>query len=327
MSNNTCRVGEHKAKVISAGDGADMKAAVGSRILVTHRKPHNMVAVNLNGSCGRTDDSVAVPKCFSTALPNGNGAVDMNVELNKQLNGTLDTPPLSAIGGILHEERCKSPPKSEGQHSNNQSSLTGISNEGRLMCPELAFSYTSTMIGKRAGCLANKQRDLERRVASLQRKIRLRQLHMVHSHACRQLQFDSNINDQDTSNMGDGSNMDGSGSSLTDSDFSMEISPPRTRVGAMDLPSQVDGSSDEAFFPLPPEVLQLGGEGGGPSRKRTEDSFSSVDSCISSVSPSEVEGDGALMAQLASLESLLDEDLTEVSSDEEGEESADLHYR
>lgn len=344
LSSNTCttnkiQVGYNKVSRIPAGDGADMKAAartVGS-LLVAHksiRKPHNM---NLNGSCGRTVNSGAPSKCFS--LPNGNGTVNTNFEREhhalEHMNGMLDTPPLDTPPLTAHpplssagpNSHC-SPPESKGQHSNNQSSLTAISNEGRLMCPDLAVSYTGTLIGKRAGCLANKQKDLEQRVALLQRKVRLRQLHMVHSHACRQLDFDGSINDEDSSNM-----EEGSGSSLTDSDFSMEISPPQeSELGVVDLPIQVDGASGDTFSPPPPEELRMDDEEGGPSKKRNEDSFSSLDSCVSSMCLSEEEEDDggdtdALMAQLASLETLLDGDLTEVSSDEEGEVSADLHYR
>lgn len=327
---NTIHVG-HKAVITrnSVQDGADMKAAaraVGS-FLVTHksiRKPHNMVTVSLNGSCGNSD----TPKCFSMGLHNGNATVNMNLAANhhslEQVNDTLSTHhPLTAI-------HCNSP-KTEAQQSNDQSSLTDVSNKGRLMCPELAISYTGTLIGKRAGCLVNKQSDLEQRVTSLQRKIRLRQLHMVHSHTCRQLEFDGNINEQDGSSMEE----EGSGSSLTDSDFSMEISPPRTvggfegGMGVMDLPIQVDGASDDAFLPTH-DMMSLEGDGsdiGGAGRKRNEDSFSSLDSYVSSVCPSEVDSDGGadgLIAQLASLEALLDGDMTDASSDEEGEQSADI---
>lgn len=390
-SANTIQVG-HKAVILkdSAADVVDMKAAartVGS--LVAHkslRKPHHTVSVNLNGSCGKTDNPVTPPKRFSMALPNGTttgnrGVHDGEVheaQSVRQLNG-LDTHPTNGVDtpsfgqhtpqhhssnslgqhGITtspqqpsttsqqhNSPRVPTPEqhfsshrieghllKTEGQHSNDHSSLTDLSNKGRLMCPELAISYAGTLIKKRTGCLGSKQRDLEQKVASLQRKIRLRQLHMVHSHACRQLVLEGSIDDQDSSNM-----EEGSCSSLTDSDFSMGISPPpseKQRTELRALPLQVDGASDDAFLPPVPEVAMLEedeeGHTGGPGRKRAEDSFSSMDSHASSICPSEGEEDsGAVLAtQLASLESQLDEDLTEASSDEEGEgeESADLHHK
>jgi hypothetical protein len=234
---------------------------------------------------------------------------------------------------------------------------------------------------------------LEHRVASLQKKIRWRQLQVVHSHACRQLNFEgsASVVDEEAE---DSSNMEeGSCSSLTDSDFSIDISPPhlvsrgrRRRPRSVDLTTPVDVAGDDAFLSPVPEVTTLQREGsstGGPGRKmallegdgmgnpakkmavlngegddiedpgrkmavldgevggsgglgrrRTEDSFCSLNSHGSSVCVSEFEeeeeeerGSEALIAQLTSLESLLDGDLTEASSDEEGEESVDLHYK
>lgn len=362
-SANGIQVG-HKAVILnnSAGDGADMKAAArtAGSFLVAHksiRKPNNMASVNLNGCCGKADSSDTPTKCISIGLPNGDGTVNRNLEAKYQHVNGIDTPPLTTSlcgqqnkqhsnsegqhnnflktegqqcsNSLKIEGKCSNSFKTKGQHSNDQSSLTDVSNKGRLMCPELAICYAGKLVRKRAGCLATKQGDLEQRVASLRKKISLRQLHMVHSHACRQLNFEGNMDEQYSSNIDEGSC-----SSLTDSDFSMKISPPRSGGprGLVDLPIQVDGASDDAFL-SPPEVAVLegeGGDGGGPGRKRTEDSFSSLDSHTSSVCLSEEEGSGgadALMTQLASLETLLDGDLTEASSDEDGEGSADLHYK
>ena len=328
LSSNRIQVGG-KAVISKSSTGDDMKAAartVGSFLINTHtsiRKPHNTVSVNLNGSCGRTGNSNPPSKCFSMSLPNGNGTVPtMRLETQhhpvEHTNGTVEIPSLTA---------SPPPPKTEGKHSNDQSSCTDLSNRGRLMCPELAITYTGTLIGKRAGCLANKQKELEHRMTTLQRKLRVRQLHMVHSHVSKQLLFNNEQESLDTEG--------GSASSLTDSDISMDLSspPPAGDRKGMHLPIQVDGASDDAFLPFLPdselstfvEEDNLNMEG----RTRNEDSFSSLDSCVSSVTSSEAEendGPRALTAQLVSLQTLLDSDLTEASSDEEGEmESAD-HY-
>lgn len=336
LSSNRLQVGG-KAVISKSSTGDDMKAAartVGSFLINTHtsiRKPHNMVSVNLNGSCGRTGSP---SKCFSMSLPNGNGTVptrrlETQHHCIEHTNGTVEVPSSTA---------SPPPPKTEGEHSNDQSSHTDLSNRGRLMCPELAITYTGTLIGKRAGCLANKQKELEHRMTILQRKLRVRQLHMVHSHVSKQLLFNSEQESFDT----DG----GSASSLMDSDISMDLSSPLPaggpspppaggRKGGMHLPIQVDGASDDAFLPyLPDAELSTFVEEGSirlEGRMRNEDSFSSLDSCVSSVTSSEAEENDepkALTAQLVSLQTLLDSDLTEASSGEEGEvESADQYCK
>ena len=298
----------------SAGDGAVMKAAartVGS-VLVTHkaiRKPHNAVTGNLNGACGRTDNS---SKLFPKAYLNS----------SSELNG--DASP--------HPPQCHAP-RTVAQHSSDQGSFTEVSNKGRLMCPNSVLHSTGELIGKRVECLASKQRHLESRVATLQHKIRLRQLHMVHSHASRQLDFDASTNEQESLHT-----EEGSASSLMDSEFSVEVGLPETeesQMAVMDLPIQVDGASDDAFFPLAEvplaevsEKSEEAEEAAARCRHRNEDSFSSLDSYVSSVPSNESEGISdtrALTAQLASLERLLDTDLTEASSDEEGESSTDQY--
>lgn len=339
--NNGVQVG-HKTVVSRNSEENDMKAAartVGSLIITSHksmRKPHSMVSINLNTFSKTENSDGFTAKSGPRQLPkNGTTTpftVNMNDEVNchaaraetHHMNGTLGPVP------VIQAVQCNSSsPKTEGEHSDHHSSCTDESNSSRLMCPDLAVKYTSNLIGKRSQSLALKQKSLERRVASLQRKVHFRQLHLVHSHACKQLNFSGQNEAEDIEETSASSLTSSDCSVVSEGDLSLE-----SRIGSVSLPIQVDGASDDIFLPshhteLEEERMSDEAVGG---RVRNEDSFSSLDSYASSSASSEVEEDGskALTAQLTSLEGLLDSDLTEASSDEEGEEeSADLqfHYR
>lgn len=326
LSNSGARVG-HKAVISrNPADENGMKAAtrtVGSILNITHNsiiKPHSK---NFNGSCGKTDNLDLTSKGFKpTFNSNGTTAVTRNLGANHFALGTMEHVNNKAAPVVL----CNSAsPKTEGKHSNEESSFTNQS-RGRLMCPELAISYTGTLVDKRSKSLANKQYCLENRVASLQRKVRFRQLNAVHSHASKQLHFDGSMNqEQESLNVEDGS------ASSFNTDCSMEVSPVVCRKKVLPLPIQVDGASDDPFLPYQQEVVKVEGEGGKPECYggvgRTEDSFSSLESYSSGVSSeAEVGCAQALSAQMTSLQGLLNGDWTESSSDEE-DESADPHYR
>ena len=321
-------VGQKSAERFAGGGEDDMKAAartVGS-LLVAHkavRHPHSDVAsVTFNG-CGRNGN-----------LPS-NGA--------SKSNGTLTAPSLqeshhhrhiNGMIGLSPQPPTSIPLKTYGEASNERCSLTNdppaltkdSSNRDLLMCPELAISYSGAMIGKRTGLLCGKQRDLEHRVSSLQRKVRLRQLSMVRAHACKQLNFQRS--ELSTMSVGDSSTSSFNGS---DSLMADESSKPRE---VLPLPIQVDGASDDTFLPSHHELAKAAEEDGasdrayGGERSRNQDSFSSLDSSYLSSVSSEAEESGArsVGAQLSALQGLLDEELTEASSDEEEgerEETAD----
>ena len=297
-------------KVGSRNSKEKIQAAAGpiDTPLIGYKASQTMVS-SLQSTYVKPNNSAMPLKCSSQPLTNGN-TVNMNVGKHGNqlefLNGMVGTTPLVAHVNAGH-------PKTEGAHSSDQSSITNQSNSSRLMCPELAISYSSSLIGKRTNYLASKQKVLEKQVASLQQKVRLRQLHLVHSFACKQIceQEESQTHKHDSLSV------EGSASTLTGSDCSMLTDTP-SRVEVMPLPIQVDGACDDAFLPQT-EVSR--GMDGGEVRMRGEDSFSSVESYVSSV-PSEAEGSEVkiISTQLRSLEELMDSDLTEYSSDEEGDE-------
>ncbi len=325
-----------------------MKAAartVGS-LLVAHnavRKPprSDVASVNFNG-CGKTYDLLS--------KTNGTGLVPFAVcEANhRHVNGMVEAPPLPVA-----PPPCKTLGESSNENTTQSPAPSSESNRDWLMCPDLAIGYSGSLIGKRMGCLASKQRDLEHRVASLQRKVRLRQMNVARSHACKQLAFEQT--DQASLSMEESST-----ASFNESDCSVDTHPLENRE-VWPLPIQVDGASDDTFLLSHQEVVrgrepshQAAVREGEPShqeqvakeeslhqvvergeedenggmhveRTRNQDSFSSLDSSyMSSVcSEGEERGSRSVRAQLAALQGVLDGELTDSSSDEEGEESAD----
>ena len=265
------------------------------------RKPHIMVSSPILNSCAELGIS---PTTVESSLSNGSTSPfikKLNMAHNHTLdrNGIVRTPP-AAIPFTA------GPAKTEGAHSSNEeSSLTGLCNSSRLMCPELALSYTGSLITKRAAHLTSKQKMLEKQVSSLQRKVRQRQLRVVDSHVRKQLHF---LEDTERDAL-----------TADESESSVSELPHRTE-SIMPLPIQVDGASDDTFISPNEEMNRTGGDG----RVRGEDSFSSMESYVSNV-PSDAEGGvvQTMTAQLSALEGLLDDDLTDASSDEEDEEGED----
>ncbi len=267
------------------------------------RKPQPMVSGQSN-SCGSLEQATGTLRCALKPLFNPSCTSKApDVSCKEHSNGiAVVTPP----------EGMQEPHQTKGEHSNDHGSLTDQPNSSRLMCPDLAISYTGTLVNKRAGYLATKQKTLENKVASLQNRVRRRQLEVVHSHASRQLSFIQSH--QEEGHMSES----GSASTLTGSECSMDLSPPHPEI--LPLPIQVDGASDDAFLP---------DEGGREAevRRRGEDSFSSLESFVSSVASEDGGGDegDTIGVQLETLERLMDADVTDESSDEEETKSGTVH--
>lgn len=269
------------------------------------RSPHtDLASVKLNG-CGPPGYCLQSKMTVTATAPQAQQAKC------KHVNGLVEASPVPVTPAPL---------KTRGESSNETSDMSLVcgseSNRDWLMCPELAMGYTGTVIGRRANCLSSKQKDLEQRVTALQRKVRQRQLNVVRSHARKQLNFEQS--EPVNSSMGETST-----SSLNVSDCSMD-SHPSTSHAPWPLPIQVDGASDDTFLPVHQDLTRGGGEEGDVmhgERTRNQDSFSSLDSSYLSSVSSEAEEGGhrSVKAQLASLQGLLDVDLTEASSDEEEE--------
>ena len=211
-------------------------------------------------------------------------------------------------------------PKTEGKATSEQSSLTDTpSKRARLVCPDLAVSYTGSILGNRSGQLVSRQQDLEKQLSSLQKKLREKQLVLVHDHAKSQL---ASLKDGDRrSSLGWSRN--GSTSSLSTSSLEQR----EDRVPAK-IDMQVDGTMAEPPLPKRPHVdLEE------PERDLLQES--SVDERMDVSLPLSsnslltlsdwtdedlVSTAVKIQEQLGNLESLVDGELTDFSSDEEAEE-------
>ena len=300
----------------------DIEAAAASGMVATpltanksSRNPQTMVSSHPN-SCATLDISAGTLRSPLKPFSNPSSCIsnitqiDTNNGCTEHSNGLVMPP--EGVQGNPHE-----PHQTKGEHSNaHGGSLTNQSNSSRLMCPELAISYTDTLVGKRAGYLATKQNILEERVAALQNRVRTRQLQLVHSHAANQLNFQNNHEEGSLSENGSASTLTGSECSI------MDASP--SHPGILPLPIQVDGASDDAF--LPDEGSREVIHGGEEESGRGEDSFSSLESFVSSMASEGGEAD-TIGVQLETLEKLMDGDVTDESSDEDGMGSIMIHNR
>ena len=245
--------------------------------------------------------------------------------------------------------------KTKGAHSSEQgSSMTSLGNQSehrRLVCPELAINYTGTLMSNHAGQLVRSQRDLESRFSTITRKLREKQLRGVLSHARKQLHFQDKTTSCDKYKVGDlagslGSSKSDSLSSVASSNDarSDKAEPMDTLEGQQDvceqaLPIQVDGASDERLcLASHTEYQPIAGSNQGEELKSAylatsdkDDVFREENVSFDSKSTSdhcakESDGTGSfdggvkcIEQQLLGLQSMMDEDVTDSSSDEEEE--------
>lgn len=79
------------------------------------------------------------------------------------------------------------PTCTEGTSTGQDSSVTVLSDEARLVCPEVAVHFSGTLLSSRVGVLSVCQTGLEARLTKLQQKLRQKQLLLVHHHTRNQL--------------------------------------------------------------------------------------------------------------------------------------------
>ena len=223
--------------------------------------------------------------------------------------GTAPPPPSPPPSPAEHKA-----PQIEGRHSSPPTATTTTtttlgSNCGRLVCPELAVGYTSSIISERGGQLLSSQYNVEARLTSLQRRLCKRQLSVVHSHAKRQLEYDSTkYSPPQRRRKSSGSH---SLTSVCTTESLVDI-----EMMECEFPLQVDGPSDDAFltprgeFQRHVSLATTSSEG-----TRTGDE---------SMYDMEFEGTVSTAARIRQrmdeLGGLVDEEMTEGSSDEEEEE-------
>ena len=210
-----------------------------------------------------------------------------------KVNGTNATPngEVSPPGSpqrvtrsrVRLQKQLEQTTKTEGASSNDGTSVT---NQERLVCPELAINYANSVISSRLGTLNSKQSELEAKLGRLRGKVRQKQLQLSHSHAQTQLDFYDHAKSTKPNSL----------LSTTDlSDSEVIVNKP--------LPIQVDGASDDSLIKIEPRAL---------SPMKAEDSFSSLESSFfDEGSWSSIEG------RLEFGRQLVDDEATDCSSDEE----------
>ena len=243
-------------------------------------------------------------------------------------NGIIGTSPSSVpISKPNHMSSKLVSPKSEGRATSEGSSLTDTSSErARLVCPELAMGYTSSILGNRSGQLVTRQQDLERRLAALRKSLHKKQLAVAVDHARSQLV-----------SLGDGRRRSPLSSSRDGSTSTLSTSSLEDHKGR--VPPKIDMQVDGTMAEPPPskrpnidieEPVRDHGDVAEPDlfRESSVDEAMDVSLPLSSdsfLSLSEwTEEDLVPMAtriqqQLGNLESLVDDELTDLSSDEEVE--------
>ncbi len=306
----------------------------------TSKASSNSCSVQLNKTGGQTPDKNGVqvaPRSFGNSLTHSSNKIeDMGTTLeevskmaDKLCNGDSSTTDgkVTSHNGHSLSELCNGVPamalstripKTEGFHSNEGSTLTGHCDEGRLICPQDAVHQTDELVTSRVAELSERQKELALRFASLERSIEEKQMKLISQHLSCQ------ITNSEESRAGE--EAEGSGFN-------------ETVVSQWSFPIQVDGASDDTFLSLSlseMEVVHDDVDMEGvvnanlpPTKNRCEESFSSIDSLasIGSVSNSYLDSEGdtpskrrsenVLKAHATSISALLDEDLTESSSDEE----------
>lgn len=208
-------------------------------------------------------------------------------------NGAVNSPPSSpkrvTRSRIRHQKELQTTAttstKTLGASSSDATSLTS---QERVVCPELAINYANTVISSRLGSLNSKQSELESKMVRLSERLRRKQLQLANGHARKQLDFYDGNRSTKTNN-----------SVLSTTDLS-EVEVDLAKA----LPVQVDGASEDKMAKR--ELL---------SPIKAEHSFSSsLESTFQEdVSLAQIEG------RLEFSRQMVDEDITDCSSDEEAE--------
>ena len=185
-------------------------------------------------------------------------------------------------------------PKTEGQHTNSeQESLTcDETNHRRLVYPELSLSYTKSLMSKRSVQLSSRQHGLESRLASLQRQLRTRQLSLVNRHARMQVKSHEDI--AQTRKLS-------------------QSSPALARKDGVESLSHMDAEPVLVRQPDPSHsMIQVDGAPADPLTPRTE--YRRVDSIATTPSDGGVMSDESPFASFSSESSLMEEDVVPVAT-------------
>ncbi len=261
------------------------------------RKNYNMVSsVGKSGQNNYSVNSTTMPMKIDSPP-----ATVKQIVHSKVPNGGAVSPPSSPqrvtrsrIHGQKEELKTTTTTKTLGASSNDVTSVT--TSQERVVCPELAINYANTVISSRLGSLNSKQAELESKMARLSERLRHKQLQLTNSHARKQLDFYEHNRSRKQNSL-----------VLLTTDVLSEVEVDHAKA----LPVQVDGASEDKM--AKPELnVPL-------SPVKAENSFcSSLESSFQSSFQEDIS-----LAQIAGrLEfsrQMVDEDVTDCSSDEEAE--------
>ena len=146
-----------------------------------------MVSGAPHNSSGLSDSEMT--SCFTA--PSKTMMQSSRVKLPRKKRNGVVTP--CSCSSSSSPNNCTSS-QTERRAPSDKKFQTAISNLGstrsRMVCPELAIGYTGSLVSSRVDQLSSKQCQVELRLALLQRKLRERQLSVVHDHAKKQLECD-----------------------------------------------------------------------------------------------------------------------------------------
>ena len=228
----------------------------------------------------------------------------------KKRNGVVTPLPLSPSSSPNNYASSQT----ERRDPSDKKFQTAITNLGstrsRMVCPELAIGYTGSLVSNRADQLASNQCQVELRLALLQRKLRERQLSVVHNHAKKQLECDpTEYSPLPRRRKSSGSR---SLTSVCTTESLVDV-----EMIDCDLPIQVDGALDDAFLHSRVDCQRHASLATTSSEGTRTADDSGCDLEFEGIAPAVTR----LQQRLEEVEGLVDGDMTEDSSDEEeGEE-------
>lgn len=355
---NTNGVVMAKSTVVAVGGENQVAAATGLQGKggkIAKRVHRNGIVNGCSTEHGSLHLSPSSPPPSHVPVPQALPPALVHTQNNRTTRDEARPPPRPPTTLLSNQTKTRGSHSNE-QGSSSTTSLGDQSQHRRLVCPELAINYTGTLMSHRAGQLVSGQRDLEARFSNITRKLRQKQLRGVLGHARKQLHFQDKTTSSGGDKyhkVGDLAGLLGStksdslssvaSSSDTQSDKTepMDTSEAEQGLTHHQLPIQVDGASDEQSSSISRvENQPIAGSNQGEGLQRLyptggadkDDVFRDEGASLvlkSTLGHSAMESndgisslDGSVKCieqQLLGLRRMMDNDVTDSSSDEEEE--------
>ena len=232
----------------------------------------------------------------------------------KKRNGVITSCPLSPSSSPNNYASSQTE-RRDLSDKKFQTAMTNLgSTRSRMVCPELAIGYTGSLVSSRADQLMSNQCQVELRLALLQRKLRERQLSVVHNHAKKQLECDpTQYSPLPRRRKSSGSR---SLTSVCTTESLVDV-----EMIDCDLPIQVDGALDDAFLHSRVDCQRHASLATTSSEGTRTADDSGCDLEFEGIAPAVMK----LQQRLEEVEGLVDGNMTEDSSDEEEGEEERVH--